>query len=353
MTTIRDVAREASVSIATVSRVISGSQAVSQATTQRVLEATARLDYMPNSAARSLSSKRAHALGVLLPDLYGEFFSEVIRGIDHSARARGFQILVSSSHANTRELVAAARSMRGRVDGLIAMAPNIDLAEAVRDVSRHFPVTLLNPGFAVDGCRAVSVANFEGAYAMVRHLAALGHRRIAMIKGPERNFDADERHRGYIAALRDLRLDADPDLQLPGDFTESSGFDSAVRILDLESPPTAVFAANDCMAIGLISALLEAGVSVPQKISVAGFDDIAIARYLNPPLTTVHVDAYDLGQRAVWQWFAFTAQSPSDRPPIEVIPTSLVTRSSCSPPAQTTELRRPALRRTGGREAGR
>jgi LacI family transcriptional regulator len=300
--TIRDVARMAGVSIATVSRVFNGSPRVSEGARERVQAASTELDYWPNVAARSLPTNRAHALGVLLPDLYGEFFSEVIRGIDQAARHEKYQILLSSSHADTGALLSAARSMRGRIDGLIAMAPDDGSTAAIEQVARRFPVVLLNPRLQLEGCSSVSIANFEGARAMVRHLIGLGHRRIAMIKGPPGNVDADERLRGYREARGRNGRDDEPGLEIPGDFTEASGYRAAAAVLDLDPRPTAVFAANDYMAVGLLSALREAGVEVPRSLAVTGFDDIAIAQYVSPPLTTVRVEAHELGGRAIRMW---------------------------------------------------
>jgi LacI family transcriptional regulator len=347
--TIKDVARQAGVSIATVSRAYNGSPLVSTETTRRVMEVAARLDYFPNSAARSLSMSRTHVVGVLLPDLYGEFFSEVIRGIDHAARRAGFQILVSCSHADTRELLTAVRSMRGRIDGLIAMAPNRESASALREIAQYFPVVLLNPAVEIDGCDAISIANYDGAYSMVRHLIEVGHRRIATIRGPAGNIDAEERLRGYREAMRKARLGLTADLEFSGDFTESAGYDAAARVLASDPRPTAVFAANDSLAIGLISALRDAGVRVPEEIAVCGFDDIAIARFMSPPLSTVRVDAYGLGQRAIEQWLGSAGGRKTAKASCTVLPTTLVLRgSSGSVGSSSVAASANARTRTGG-----
>lgn len=329
MATIRDVAREAGVSIATVSRVYNDSPLVSDDTRAHVREVASRLDYIPNGAARSLITNRTHAIGVLLPDLYGEFFSEVIRGIDLAARRERFQVLVSSSHADTDTLMSAVNSMRGRIDGLIAMAPDAKTTAALRDFTLKFPVVLLNPG-PIDGeCCSLSIANFDGAYAMVRHLQSFGHRSIAIVKGPAGNIDAEERLRGYRTALRDSGIEPEPSLEVPGDFTEASGYEGALTLMQRQLRPTAVFAANDYMAIGLVSALRDAGMRVPEEIAVGGFDDIAISKYLSPPLTTVRVDAYTLGERAVMRILPFTRTRKPVITHHEVIPTQIVLRRSC------------------------
>lgn len=330
MTTIHDVARAARVSIATVSRVLNDSPRVSDGTRRRVWAAADRLDYTPNSAARALTTRRTRTLGVLLPDLYGEFFSEVIRGVDRAARAASLQILISSSHANSREALSAARAMRGRIDGLIVMAPDSASNDALRVLARGTPVVVINPRKGIEGCGAVSIANFEGAFAVTKHLTALGHRSVATICGPRGNVDAQERLRGFRRALKDAGLDPARALVVRGDFTESSGHAAAETILAARPRPTAVFAANDSMAIGFLSALGDAGIRVPADVAVAGFDDIAIARYLNPPLTTARVDACELGARAVRRLLegeAFDKGDRTGRP--GVLPAPLVVRRSC------------------------
>ena len=335
MATIRDVAHKSGFSIATVSRVYSGSGLVSESTTRRILEVAKRLDYWPNGAAQSLSTSRTHALGVLLPDLHGEFFSEIIRGIDQAARAEQHQIILSSSHAEPAELIAAARSLRGRVDGLIAMAPDADSVKAIEDITRHQPVVLINPAIPVRKCSSVSIANFDGAHKMIQHLLGLGHRSIAMVKGPDGNVDAEERLKGFRFALGDWPGETISAHEIEGDFGQTSGHLHARTILAMEPRPTAVFTANDYMAISLISALGDFGISVPGDIAVAGFDDIALARYQSSPLTTVKVNAYELGKQAVLQWFAATQSSnggPGQRH--QVLPVTLAVRSSCGAPSR-------------------
>jgi LacI family transcriptional regulator len=329
MATIKDVAREAGVSVATVSRVFNDSELVSEATRQTVRDVANRLNYWPHGVARSLITNRTHALGVLLPDLYGEFYSEVIRGIDLEARRTGLHVLVSSSHASACELVAAMRSMRGRIDGLIVMAPDVDAPEVLQGWGRSVPLVVLDPGSAVDECDTISIANYEGAYAMVRHLLALGHRRVAMITGPEGNIDARQRLAGYRQALQAGGGEQAGELEIPGDFTEFSGYEAAARLLALAPRPTAAFAANDYMAVGLMGALSDADVRVPEDIAVTGFDDIAMARYLNPSLTTVHVDMLQMGGRAVERVLLMQRDGPAARRIHEVLPTTLVVRRSC------------------------
>ena len=328
MATIRDVARVAGVSVATVSRVLNDNVRVSAETRARVKDTAIRLDYSPNEAARSLITSRTHALGVLLPDLYGEFFSEVLRGIDLRARRDGLHLLVSSSHADGDDLVGALRAMRGRIEGLIVMAPDVDTSVLVKAAGPGFPLVLLDPGVRAIGCDSISIDNVGGAVAGVTHLLDLGHRRIAVISGPLQNADARQRLEGWRKALAGRGLTPDPAFVTAGDFTEPSGYAAVARLLALRPRPTAIFVANDYMAIGAISALVQAGLRVPEDMAIVGFDDIAMARYLNPPLTTVHVDLLDLGARAV-QRLVDGKNGATSKRRHQVTPATLVIRRSC------------------------
>jgi LacI family transcriptional regulator len=287
MVTIKDVAREAGVSVATVSRVYNDSELVSEETRVHVRAIGSRLRYAPNRAARSLTTNKTHSIGVLLPDIYGEFFSEVIRGIDEAAQARGYHLLVSSSHDVSAEIDVALRAMRGRVDGLILMAPTIDPQLSLPSLPDGFPAVLLNSAESGDAFDALNIDNFTGARAMVTHLVSLGHRRIAMIMGAPGNHDAEERLRGYRAALFDAGIASFQGWEHSGDFSEASGWRAAVALLGVTPRPSAIFAANDAMAIGALSALCENQLRVPDDMAVAGFDDIPMARYMNPPLSSV------------------------------------------------------------------
>lgn len=330
MATIRDVARASQVSIATVSRVFNDSPAVSEETRARVRAAAERLGYWPNGIARSLITSRTHMLGVVLPDLHGEFFSEVIHGVDLASRAHGLHVLVSRASVSADELGAALRSMRGRVDGLVVMAPDLDAGAALEQAARSIPTVILNPDGAPAGADSVAIDNFGGARAVVAHLLALGHRRIAMVTGPEGNADSRQRLEGYRRALADAGLAPDPALIVPGAFDEESGRGAVPVLLARRTRPTAIFAGNDMMAVGVLGALVELGVEVPRGMAVAGFDDIPLARYLHPPLTTAHVDMQALGRRAVE---LLLDPGRGARPPRhDVLPAPLEVRRSCGEP---------------------
>jgi LacI family transcriptional regulator len=328
MATIRDVARASRVSAATVSRVFNNFPRVSETTRRRVVAAAGRLGYWPNGTARSLITSRTHALGVLLPDLHGEFFSELIRGIDSAARTHNLHLLVSSFRADPEDMTSALRAVRGRVDGLVVMAPDLDANHPSLAGAWTIPTVFLNPEVEMSGVDSISLANVEGAFAIVSHLLRTGHRRIATVTGPERNIDARQRLEGYREALRRAGLEPSEDLEIAGRFSEASGYEAGRALLGLEPRPTAVFAANDHMAIGVMGAMQDAGLRVPGDVAVAGFDDIPMARYLTPPLTTVHVDVLRLGQRAV-ELLLHPREDSATPGRHEMLTTTLVVRGSC------------------------
>jgi LacI family transcriptional regulator len=297
--TIKDVAREANVSVATVSRALNGHENVAESVRRRVVQVAAELRYSPHHAARSLSSRRTHTIGVVLPDLHGEFFSELMRGIDQVAREHRLHLLVSSYHGNPQEQGAALLAMRGRVDGLLVMSPFADEADRLaQDLVPGLPAVLMNSATAGDGVPAVSIDNRGGARRMTAHLLECGYRRIAFIAGPEGNFDARERLRGYREVLQEALPGVAPRV-VPGAFDEASGHRAGTALLASGDLPDAVFAANDMMALGCLYAFSHGGVQVPRDIALAGFDDIPLARYVHPSLTTMQVDIAELGGRAL------------------------------------------------------
>lgn len=349
-TTITDVAREARVSVASVSRVVNGLDNVLPETRQRILEVIARLRYVPHTAARSLSTKRTQMIGVLLPDLYGGFFSELIRGIDAAARELQLHLLLSSAHGGAEDMAAAVRAMRGRVEGLIVLAPQLD-ATGLDQLDGQIPTVFINSRVRATKSSSLAIDSYGGARAMVEHLVARGHKAIAHIAGPKDNFDSHERERGYRDALAAALPRAKPVI-VRGDFTESSGY-AAGRELGARTPrpdgrgrPSAagrgeidaVFAANDVMAIGCLAAFSELGLVVPRDLAVAGFDDIPLAAYVRPALTTMRVPIVELGRGAVTQLATAIAGSRA-RPTTTTLRPELVIRESSAaarPASQTT-----------------
>lgn len=296
MATIRDVAREAGVSVASASRALNGHSTVTEDIRRRVVAAVHKLDYVPHSGARSLTTKRSNTIGVVLPDLYGEFFSEIIRGIDSAARRRGLQLLLSNIHGSAHETAGAIRTMRGRVDGLLIMSPHVDVHFLSHNLPAGLPAVVINGRVEGSGHASVSIDNHRGARTMVEHLVAQGCQRIAHIAGPTGNNDAQERLQGFIEGVKALLGDGKP-LILRGDFSEESGHAAGCALVAGGVAVDGIFAANDMMAVGCLAALAEAGTRVPNALVLAGFDDVPIARYVTPALTTMRVNIAELGSR--------------------------------------------------------
>lgn len=332
MVTIKDVAKRAGVSVATVSRVLNKSGPVSPEAAERIHEAANALHYVPHGGARSLITSKTSTIGVLLPDLYGGFFSEMIRGIDQTAQHHGYHLLLSGSHNRKAEMEAAMRAMRGRTDGVIAMSPHFDAATLVENLPPSLPVILLSCEARDEDYQVIAIDNLGGAEVMVRHLVKLGHRRIAMVMGEKGHFDTAERLQGYRHALVEAGITPDERYEAQGDFSEASGHRAVQELLALPDRPTAIFCANDSMAIGGLAAVHDAGLRVPEDMTVVGFDDIPLAHYMSPPLSSVHVPVFEMGERAVTRLIAALKGEPVSERRHERLPTRLVVRSSCAAP---------------------
>lgn len=312
---------------------MNGAEGVKDTARQAVLRAARQLNYVPHAAARALITGRTRTIAVLLPDMHGAFFSELIRELDQCAYAHGQSLLVASLHGSLAEAQKVVSLIHGQVDGVILMAPFIDAAKRLAELVLTVPTVLLNAPGPVDDKPVLTVDNAGGARQVVQHFAALGYSDIAHITGPSDNFDAVERARGFHAALKDLRLTAHRDI--PGDYSESAGYQAGQRIASRAKRPRAVFAANDNMAVGCLEALAAAGVRVPADIAVAGFDDIPIARFTSPPLTTVRPPVARQGVEAFeWLVKAIGRTDGSPLPPgpaAQPLPTRLVIRGSTHP----------------------
>ena len=257
MVTIRDVAKAAGVSVATASRALNGMSIVTAKTREKIEAAATALDYVPHSGARSLTKRKTDTIGVILPDLFGEFFSEIIRGIDLVTHRAGKSLLLGNMHGSAEETAQAIRAMRGRVDGLLVMPPN-SRADTVEAVTRDIPTVLLNAQGTDDVTPFVSVDNYTGARLVTDHLIDRGARNIIHIAGPANNRDARERQRGYCDVLAERTGNGSP-LILPGDFRDDAGREAARLLLTSGITFDAVFASNDMMAVELMSELRVAG----------------------------------------------------------------------------------------------
>ncbi len=331
---------------------MNGSSLVKGAAREAVLRAARQLNYVPHAAARALITGRTNTIAVLLPDMHGEFFSELIRELDQCAHAHGQSLLVASLHGDLAEVSRVLGLIHGQVDGVILMAPFIDAPARLARLATAVPTVLLNAPGPVQGCPVLTVDNAGGARQVAQHFVAMGYRDLAHIAGPSGNFDATERARGFRAAIEEAGLT--PHRDIPGDYSEQAGYQAGQRLAARAKRPRAVFAANDNMAVGCLEALTEAGVRVPEDIAIAGFDDIPIARFTRPPLTTVRPPVAQQGIEA-FEWLVKASNRKPDEPPPAgprelPLPTTLIVRGSTDPRAAA---RRRTQPRSTAQPAGR
>jgi LacI family transcriptional regulator len=334
MATIRDVASKAGVSVASASRALNDHDNVTPATRAKVRAAAAALRYVPHSGARSLTRQKADAVGVVLPDLFGEFFSELIRGIDRVAHASGLQLLLSNMHGNPLEAANAVRTMRGRVDGLLVMTPDLDRANLFDALGPGQPAVMINSHLPSPGIASVGIDNRDAAKTMTGHLVERGYRRIAFVSGPRHNRDSMDRQAGFREAMAALTGERDP-IVIPGDFSESSGAEAARLLIAGRLPVDAIFCANDMMAVGCAAVLSDAGIAIGETVGVAGFDDIPIAHYVAPSLTTMNARIAELGAAAMTKLIALMNGDDDARAPTILSPTLVTRHSTLREPATT------------------
>jgi DNA-binding LacI/PurR family transcriptional regulator len=298
--TIRDVASHAGVSVATVSRVVNNSpHKVHDATRRRVLRSIRRLGYQPNVVAQGLRRGSTRSIALIVPDISNPFFPAIARGAEDVARRHGYALVLGNTDGDHARERSYLEIMQNRwVDGLLfAGAGGTPPLAALR--ANGVPAVLLARDAADGGIDTVVVDSFAGMYQATSHLLRLGHRRIAYIGGPPTALVARERLRGYRQALEDLGVAPAPALMLTGDFRVDGGRVAARRLLERGHPFTAVVAANDLTAIGAMEALRAARRRIPEDVAVVGFDDIAFAAFIDPPLTTVAQPTYRLGALAM------------------------------------------------------
>jgi len=328
---MHDVARLAGVSHQTVSRVVNGHPSVREATRMRVMRAMQQLDYRPNALARGLATRRSRTIGVLGFDaeLYGP--SSTLLGIQRAAQEQDYAVtVVTLSEKDATGSVERAVGMLAEqsVEGVIVIAPSNAAAHAVRDLPRGLPALALEASFGRD-LRVVVIDQYTGARLATRHLLELGHRTVWHVAGPSDWPEALQRIEGWRAALDDAGVPAPP--ALSGDWSARSGYDAGLRLAAMPDV-TAVFVANDQMALGVLHALSESGIAVPGRVSVVGFDDMPEAEFFLPALTTVRQDFDEVGRcglRTMLQMIDGSDVAAETR----VTPT-LVVRASSGPPAR-------------------
>ena len=300
MASIRDVAKLANVSTATVSHVINGTRYVSSELTERVQAALLELDYQPDAVARSLRRGETMTIGLIVPNLKIPFFASVAYSIERVASIHDYNIILCNSDwKRERETILLQNLIARQVDGLICISAGMSVAQIEPMVNLGTPVVTFERKLIDSALDAVSIDNYNGAYVATKHLLDLGHRRIAAVTGRANSIVSEERLNGYFDALLDAGLEPKPHYVFPGDYLPDTGAQAALKILLLPKKPTAVFAFNDLMAMGVLRVLIEQGLLVPDDIAVMGFDDISICKYTTPTLTTMRQPLEKMGTLAV------------------------------------------------------
>jgi len=297
---IRVVAARAGVSIATVSRAINHVPTVDPVLAERVWQVVEELNYFPNTQARALVSGRSRLLGLIVSEITNPFFPELIQEFEQVAVERGYEILIASTNYERKKMESCARRMLERkVDGVAVMTFGIEDFLFERFAADNIPVVFIDAAPTRPLSGFLTVDYRAGIYEAIQHLAVLGHRKIGFIAGPLRLRSAAARETAFLECMRSIGLTTHAEWMVEGDHTLEGGRDAMQKLLALPDRPTAVLCSNDMTAIGVQHALFEVGLKVPDDLSLIGFDDIHLAEYTIPPLTTVRMSCKDLALRAV------------------------------------------------------
>lgn len=334
--TIREVARLAGVSTATVSRVFSGGSTVHEDLQEKVRKAAEMLNYRPNKLARNLRTRRTQAVGVVIPDIENPFFTSVVCGIEEVLRAADYSLLLANSNEDAARERRNVEALQAEAIAGMIFTPSGSELGFYRELSEAgMPLVAVSrqvPNLSVD---CVLVANKEGARQAVEYLIGLRHHRIALISGPARISTAKERLRGYEQALAAAGIPVSADLVQYADFRQAGGYEAMRSLLALPEPPTAVFAGSNLMTLGALQAIHEAGLRIPADIAIIGFDDMPWAVSLQPPLTAVAQPAFEVGVSAAKLLLARLA-NPSAPVKRVRLDTRLVLRASAGEPLKAT-----------------
>jgi LacI family repressor for deo operon, udp, cdd, tsx, nupC, and nupG len=328
MSNIRDVARLAGVSVATVSRALSNPEKVSPESLDKVHKAIAEVGYRPNMLARNFRSARAYAVVVLVPDIANPFYSLFIRALEDRAHQKGYAVLLGDTRGTPeRELEYIRRVETRLADGIVQLRPSSEKSQ------NNIPADV--PCVNACGCEyttgpAIRIDNRGAAKSMVNYLISLGHKRIGVISGLKDNPHAIDRLEGYKEALAEAGIPFEKDLIAEGDFTMWSGLNAAFQFCNMKNRPTAIFSMNDEMAIGAMQTLKNQGFKIPDDISVTGFDDIAYAKYSDPSLTTISQPAEEMGKMAMDMLLKVIEGEPLSQREC-VLPTEFIIRKSTGP----------------------
>ena len=332
MATIKDVAKRAQVSISTVSHVLNSTRFVSEETSKKVYEAVAALDYKPSAVARSLKTNKTRTIGMLTASNANPFFAEVIHGVESTCYERGYHLVLCNSDGDLDKQKSYLTTLEEkRIDGLLVMSAHCDPAFFQKLQERCAePLVILDCQVPDVQADVIMEDAESGGYEATRYLIDSGHTRIGCISGPQNLSPSSARYAGYQRAMTECQLPMISDWIIEGQLTAESGFQAATEILKKTAPPSALFVGNDLMAMGVICALQSHGYQVPDDISVIGYDNIELASFTSPPMTTMHQPKRELGQLAA-DTLLNRIENPGIEPTIRTLRSTLVERQSVKP----------------------
>jgi len=329
--TIKEIAQEANVSIATVSRALNFDVRVTEETRGKILRISKELNYKPNLIARNFVKKTSYTIGLILPDISDEFFADIIRGVDEITYENGFYTMVASSHKHrtlTDSIIAFSNT--GLVGGVILLLSMMtDEIQIILNQTK-IPVVIIGGGKGDLKFDTVAIDNYQGAFNATEYLIKKKRfKKIAHITGPTENYDAFLRKKGFIDACKKNGVSINKSFIVDGNFTIDSGYHGFIQLYGLPEKPQAIFAANDMMALGCYDAANYFNVKIPDDISLIGFDDIFMSKYINPSLTTVRVQIEEVGKAAATLLLERLNNSNGKAHSLIKIPTELIIRNSC------------------------
>lgn len=327
--TIRDVAREAEVSVATVSRYINQSARVSKDVTQRIERAIDELNYVPHAAARHLATQKTRVIGLLLTNMHNDFFAPLVSGIEEIVQQEGYNLLVATHRADSQPVIQLPIGPHN-TDGMIIFADSLSDDDIIKLHRSNFPMVLIHRTSPPDHqIPSVTIENKNATCRLIDHLIAVHNKKkILFVRGPINQEDSHWREMGYRQALQENNIEYDLNLVISGEFERNIAYQEMTKFLVNGHPEfDAVFTGDDDSAIGVVNALREGGYRVPEDISVVGFDDLRLSAFLTPPLTTVYAPTEVVGRTAAKHLFDFLAGK--DVEPMTLLPTEIVIRRSC------------------------
>lgn len=331
MPTIKEIAKKANVSIATVSRVLNNDPKVTDETRKAVLKVSKNLNYKPNILARNFAKKKTNVIGLILPEISDEFFTEVIKGVDEITFADGYYTIVASSHKyRTLEHELVTFTQNGLISGLILLVPNLNKGLTKILDKIKIPLVLINSHPDNDMFHSVGINNFEGAYNITKFLLEeKNYKKIGFISGPPDNDDSILRQKGFLEACKENKNNSYRKWIAEGDFTREGGEKGCEKLIEMSDKPEVIFAANDMMALGCYDFLSKKKLKIPEDMGIAGFDDIFVSKYLTPSLTTVGIEIEEVGKSAARLLMNQLKGMNGSKIMRSSISTKLIVRESC------------------------